>query len=274
MYNQIIFSNEGNIFNYEEVNALLLDERLNNNFEKLNDNDIQIAHYVNTHIRECKTMKIQELASRTHASNASIHRFTKKLGFDGYSDFKSYLKFETEHPSQLPSDSIDQFKQEISNTFSYLERVDYHLITDKIYHADTIYLYGTGLAQMNVAQEARRILLTIHKNVIVLHDIHEFKMILNKSTNKDIFFIISLSGESQQLTEITNYLQVRQKYFFSITTLKDNNLAQKANYNIYVSSNTFYLTDGTDYSSFISYHIFFETVLRKYHERMVQQNFT
>ena len=99
-------------------------------------------------------------------------------------------------------------------------------------------------------------------------------MILNKSTNKDIFFIISLSGESQQLTEITNYLQVRQKYFFSITTLKDNNLAQKANYNIYVSSNTFYLTDGTDYSSFISYHIFFETVLRKYHERMVQQNFT
>lgn len=274
MYNKIIFSIVGNIFNYEEVNALLLDERLNNNFEKLNDNDIQIAHFVNAHIQECKTMKIQELAAHTHASNASIHRFTKKLGFDGYSDFKSYLKFETEQPAQLPSDSIEQFKQEISNTFTYLERVDYHLITDKIYQADTIYLYGTGLAQMNVAQEARRILLTIHKNVIVLHDVHEFKMILNKSTDRDIFFIISLSGESHQLTEITNYLQVRQKYFFSITTLKDNNLAQKANYNIYVSSNTFYLTDGTDYSSFISYHIFFETVLRKYHERMVQQNFT
>lgn len=35
-------------------------------------------------------MKIQDLASQTHASNATIHRFTRKLGFDGYSDFKSF----------------------------------------------------------------------------------------------------------------------------------------------------------------------------------------
>ena len=120
---------------------------------------------------------------------------------------------------------------------------------------------------MNVAQEAQRILLTIHKNIIVLHDIHEFKMILNKATSKDIFFIISLSGESHQLSDITNLLQLRQNYFISVTTLKDNMLAQRANYNIYVSSNTFYLEDGTDYSSFISYHIFFETLLRKFNER-------
>ena len=40
-------------------------------------------------------MKIQDLAQFTHASNATIHRFTRKLGFDGYSDFKSYLKFES-----------------------------------------------------------------------------------------------------------------------------------------------------------------------------------
>ena len=48
--------------------------------------------------------------------------------------------------------------------------------------------------------------------------------------------------------------------------MKDNTLAQQADYNVYVSSNTFYLNDGIDYSSFISYHIFFETLLRKYNE--------
>ena len=135
-------------------------------------------------------MKIQDLASQTHASNATIHRFTRKLGFDGYSDFKSFLKFEDSKNHQLPSDSMEQFKQEIENTFTYLERIDYELITDKINQAETVYLYGTGLAQMNVAQEAQRILLTIHKNIIVLHDVHEFKMVLNKATPKDIFFII------------------------------------------------------------------------------------
>lgn len=101
--------------------------------------------------------------------------FTRKLGFDGYSDFKSYLKFESEHLSQLPKDSMDAFKQEIETTLSYLDRIDYNLITDKLNQASTVYLYGTGRAQKNVADEAQRILLTMHKNIIVLHDVHELK---------------------------------------------------------------------------------------------------
>ena len=62
--------------------------------------------------------------------------------------------------------------------------------------------------------------------------------------------MISLSGETHQLTEITNLLQLRQRYFISVTTMKDNTLAQKANYNVYVSSHTFYLYNDIDYSSF------------------------
>ena len=76
---------------------------------------------------------------------------------------------------KIPSDLIEQFKQEIENTFSYLDRVDYNLLTSKMHEATTIYLYGTGRAQMNVAEEAQRILLTMHKNIILLHDIHELK---------------------------------------------------------------------------------------------------
>ncbi len=82
-------------------------------------------------------MKIQDLAQFTHASNATIQHFTRKLGFDGYSDFKSYLKFRM----QLPSSLIDSFKQEIDSTFSYLERVDYQLLAPKMHTASTIYLY-------------------------------------------------------------------------------------------------------------------------------------
>ena len=71
-------------------------------------------------------------------------------------------------------------------------------------------------------------MLTLHNHVIiVLHDEHELKMILNKSEPNDLFFIISLSGETHELLEVTNLLQLRQKYFISVTTMKDNTLAQK-----------------------------------------------
>ena len=142
---------------------MFLDERVNANFNQLNDNDLQIANFVNTHVDLCKNLKIQDLAQHTHASNATIHRFTRKLGFDGYSDFKSFLKFESEKKNQLPSDSIESFRQEIENTFNYLDRIDYELLTNKMNDAGTIYLYGTGRAQINVAEEAQRILLTMHK---------------------------------------------------------------------------------------------------------------
>ncbi|MEJ7528211.1 MurR/RpiR family transcriptional regulator, partial [Staphylococcus lugdunensis] len=41
---------------------MLLDEKVNANFDKLNDNDLQIAHFVNTHVNQCKTLKIHELS--------------------------------------------------------------------------------------------------------------------------------------------------------------------------------------------------------------------
>ena len=44
-------------------------------------------------------MKIQDLAQFTHASNEPFTDL-RKLGFDGYSDFKSYLKFESNKTHQ------------------------------------------------------------------------------------------------------------------------------------------------------------------------------
>ncbi len=49
---------------------------------------------------------------------------------------------------------------------------------------------------MNVAQEAQRILLTIHKSIIVLHDVHEFKMVLNKTTPKHLLSFPFLVNQS------------------------------------------------------------------------------
>ncbi len=42
---------------------MFLDEHINRNFDKLNDNDLHIAHFINTHIDECKNMKIQDFSA-------------------------------------------------------------------------------------------------------------------------------------------------------------------------------------------------------------------
>src|SRR2546430_3976048 len=59
--------------------VMFLDERVNANFNQLNDNDLQIANFVNTHVDLCKNLKIQDLAQHTHASNATIDRKSTRL---------------------------------------------------------------------------------------------------------------------------------------------------------------------------------------------------
>jgi DNA-binding MurR/RpiR family transcriptional regulator len=43
--------------------------------------------------------------------------------------------------------------------------------------------------------------------IIILYDEHELKMVLNKTVPQDLFFIISLSGETYQLKEVTQLLE-------------------------------------------------------------------
>ena len=82
-----------------------------------------------------------------------------------------------------------------------------------MHHATTIYLYGTGRAQMNVAEEAQRILLTMHKNIILLHDVHELKMVLNKTIPEDLFSSFHFLAKHINL-KVTQLLQLRQKIFY------------------------------------------------------------
>ena len=48
----------------------------------------EIAEYITKNHREIVNMSIQELANNTYTSTTTIIRFCKKLGFNGYREFK------------------------------------------------------------------------------------------------------------------------------------------------------------------------------------------
>lgn len=53
--------------------------------------DLEIYKYVAAHIDEVVYMRIRELAQETHSSTASILRFCRKFGCEGFSEFKIKL---------------------------------------------------------------------------------------------------------------------------------------------------------------------------------------
>ncbi|MCD8818318.1 MurR/RpiR family transcriptional regulator [Mammaliicoccus sciuri] len=244
---------------------MILDKLINEHYQQLNDNDIHIIQMINQNIHLIHRLKIQEIADISHTSISSIHRLARKLGFDGYSDFKAYIKLnrQTSKPS---TDIIESLEQDLQQTMKHLKMIDYDYISEQINQAPYIYIYGTGVAQLNVARDAQRHFLSINKRVMVINDENELKIAMNQMNKDDLIFIISLSGETSHLRENVEIMHTRNISYISITTLKDNYLAQNASHNIYVNSSPIELFNQTSYSSFLPYHIAFEVIVRKFSE--------
>ncbi len=66
------------------------------NLSLLNDLEYDLYNYIISHREEVVSMTIRDLATIAHVSPTSILRFCKKLNFQGYAEFKLYLKMSME----------------------------------------------------------------------------------------------------------------------------------------------------------------------------------
>lgn len=60
--------------------------------QTLNEKELQVYRYVETHKEQVGFMRIRELAERSNVSTATILRFVKKLGLHNYNEFKYWCK--------------------------------------------------------------------------------------------------------------------------------------------------------------------------------------
>jgi RpiR family glv operon transcriptional regulator len=91
-------------------------------------------------------------------------------------------------------------------------------------------------------------------------------------TQDDLLFIISLSGETENLKAPIQLLKSRNYKYVSITTLHDNYIAKNAAFNIYVNSAPIQFFNNTEYYSFTPYYVVFDFIARTYHNYKVAQH--
>ena len=251
---------------------MILDPLINKHYDALNDNDLHIINVIHQHIDEMVTMKIQDLSHLTHTSISTIHRLVKKLGFEGYSDFKFHIKMEQQQavPKQLVH--AHAVMEDVQRTVEHLEMLDYTVLNQRIDQAEIIYIFGTGMAQQNVARDAQRHMLSISKRVIILNDESELLLAIDQMRDTDLLFIISLSGATKHIEYPVQLLKTRNLPYVSITTLQDNFIAQHAIFNIYVSTTPITFFNHKQYYSFAPYYVIFDYIVRTYHDYKIAQD--
>jgi len=213
---------------------------VNEHYDELNESELLICSYILENTVHVPKMSLIDFAQQSLSSKSSVIRFSQKLGFTGFSELRNFLKwqdYETILDEQITFK--DQVIKDAQKLLTILQESDWTAIYQTIHSIDNIYVITTGITQKNQAAELQRLFLLIGKPLQIIPgdgDSNEFRRILERLSEKDIVFVLSLSGENNRLESIMNRLKIVNSKIVSITSLQNNWLSGKADYNLYATT--------------------------------------
>lgn len=255
-----------------------LQELVSHHASALNETDLAVWRYIESHPQECCYISIYDLANRCHVSRTSVLRFAKKLGLDGFSDLKSMLKLDQSRADAVPALNIAEATTNLCQKIGEeIARQDFQRVNKLMYEAKRVFLYPSGLVQRNIASELARLFLQTDKCLFTVNGHDEFRTILRHASQGDLFIIISLSGESSAVVSFAQDLRLKGIPFISLTQLKSNALARLSTENLYVTPQTLPVALPVPYESMLAFFLLAEIwfvsythFLAKRHDRQEQ----
>lgn len=180
------------------MRARTMEELIQKKFDMLNENDLQIWAYIVRHKDLCKKISIQQLAVFCHVSHTTILRFAKKLGFSGYSEMRSFLKWEDKAEILYEEKDMDRNANSFVQCIRTMEDMDMDDICKLIESVDRVYTQGSGSIQKVAAQELKEKFLYQGVFINTIEGAVEFELIYENLTPNDLVIFLSFSGQNQK----------------------------------------------------------------------------
>ena len=220
-----------------------LDERISRYYDNLNPNDRLIWQYINAHRGECCNLSIEELAACCNVSRSTVMRFAQKLDMRGYGELKAFIRWECGEFQDTGKDIVEEVCNCSIQTIERFRNMNCDAIFHRFYHANRIYVYGTGSVQREVALELKRMFLNM--NIIVENILGEgeFRKTARMMSERDVVMIISKNGESAFIKEIVTALKAAGVPIISFTHSGNNTLSNMSDYNLFLNYERIVISD-------------------------------
>lgn len=216
------------------------------------ESEIQLARFILKDPEAVLKLSIKELAQKTYSSPATIVRFCRKLGVDGYGDFKIQLASELQYNNRYRIDVNYPFGKEdshkeivkklatlhqeaINDTINLIDYDKLDKICDKIYEANDIFVFGEGNS-LTAGFEFQHKMSRLGINVNMRPFSGEESFMTSVMREKDIAILISYSGETIRIVNIAKILKSRNIEMIVITSIGENQISKFSNNIINVAS--------------------------------------
>ena len=235
----------------------------------------EIASYILNNKDAVTKLKIQELADILFISKSAIHRFVKKIGFNGFNDLKvsiakenadllennSYINVNypfqaKDNPRQIASKLLELYEKAIKDTFEYVDLDQIKAVSQLIDSADVIDVY-THAHNSNIAENFQDKMLTIGKSVNCPSSFYNQRLTVLASDQKHVAIILSYSGKATFILPIVKKLYEKGVKVIQIGKAGSNYYSQYVTYHLSISDSE----NNRDRMSQFSSHIAMQYIM-------------
>ena len=235
----------------------------------------EIASYILNNKDAVTKLKIQELADILFISKSAIHRFVKKIGFNGFNDLKvsiakenadllennSYINVNypfqaKDNPRQIAFKLLELYEKAIKDTFEYVDLDQIKVVSQLIDSADVIDVY-THAHNSNIAENSQDKMLTIGKSVNCPSSFYNQRLTVLASDQKHVAIILSYSGKATFILPIVKKLYEKGVKVIQIGKAGSNYYSQYVTYHLSISDSE----NNRDRMSQFSSHIAMQYIM-------------
>ena len=250
----------------------------------------QIARYILDNGEDVLSLTVKELANKTYTSPATIVRLCRKIGLEGYNDFKIKYSAELQYDQRSkkridvnfpynPNDNHETLadnlailtNEVVKDTHQLIDFDNLNTIVDLLYNAEEIDIYGFGnsiLAGLSFQHKMVR----VGKNVNIRTIPGEQIFLASISNERKAAIMISYSGETGELIRFANVLKRKKTPIIAITSLGDNQLSKLADYVLHLDSREKIFSKMAPFASQISMEYILNIVFSCIYKRDYQEN--
>lgn len=235
----------------------------------------EIASYILNNKDAVTKLKIQELADILFISKSAIHRFVKKIGFNGFNDLKvsiakenadllennSYINVNypfqaKDNPRQIAFKLLELYEKAIKDTFECVDLDQIKAVSQLIDSADVIDVY-THAHNSNIAENFQDKMLTIGRSVNCPSSFYNQRLTVLASDQKHVAIILSYSGKATFILPIVKKLYEKGVKVIQIGKAGSNYYSQYVTYHLSISDSE----NNRDRMSQFSSHIAMQYIM-------------
>lgn len=213
------------------------------------DSEKEIAHYILDQKERLLSQTVHDVADATYTSTSSVVRVCRKIGLQGFKDFKIKLSAELERRMEHMDDINPDFPfskgdtaldiaqktsvlmvDSINASYDMMTRQasQLHKAAEMIANADRVFMVGMGDSFLK-GQVFQYNMLKINKTVLTDNVPGDISSVVSILRPTDCALIISYSGDTKQVSSVAKFLKKRAIPIISITSNPDSIIGKISN---------------------------------------------